>query len=100
MLRNTIDRTIRHVNDLSHLVLKEQEKMQSLSAEHLCDLMVQSQKKVLLIDSSEDEYCRPSAFIPVVQIEKTVSMKETTTTVVQKKEKGYFSASSSSSPFP
>ena len=66
----------------------------------MCDLMVQSQKKVLLIDSSEDEYCRPSAFIPVVQIEKTFSVKETTTTVVEKKEKGYFSASSSSSPFP
>jgi len=61
--------------------------------------MVQAQKKILHIDSSEDEYCRPTTFIPVKQIEKTTTVKETSSRVFQKREKSYFSPSSSSSPF-
>ena len=79
--------------------MRDQERIQSISQEHLCDLMVQAQNNFLFNDSGEEDYYRSPFFIPVKQIEKFITVKETSTVLVKHGEKGYFSASDSPSPF-
>ena len=79
-------------------IMKEQEKILSISQDHLCELMVKAQNS-FLFDSGEEDYSRPEYFIPVKQIEKIFTVKETSTVLVKQREKGYFSASDSPSPF-
>ena len=96
-LHQAIERSLRHIRELVDLIKHQQERVQEISNQHLCDLMVESHSKRLLISSDEEDYCRPPFFHNVRQIERTVTMKETSTVTVSKKDKGYFSSSSSSS---
>ena len=83
--------------ELVQFIKEHQQKVLQLSNDHLCDTMVSAQQKYLFQTIISDDYLPASGFIPVQQVERTVTMTETSKMVFKKQERGLFSPSGSDS---